>query len=180
MIIFLKRHLKIIALTFSIVFTLLVFIFRNSLMSLTVYGLIGLFLISLFGSSTIFLPVPVIIAAFIAGAIFHPGLVTLIVALGASLGEITGYMAGYGAGDIIQKQIRITKMEKWINKFGLWVVFFLAALPNPIFDLAGMVSGATEIPVYKFLLATFFGKLIKFGVLAYLGSNSIVLIDKFI
>ena len=58
-----------------------------------------------------------------------------------------------------------------MDKFGLWALFVLAAIPNPFFDLAGIVAGATEVPIYKYLIVVWFGKLIKFSAFAYLGAN---------
>ncbi|PIZ25416.1 MAG: DedA family protein, partial [Chloroflexi bacterium CG_4_10_14_0_8_um_filter_57_5] len=33
------------------------------------------------------------------------------------------------------------------------VIAALAFIPNPLFDLAGMASGALKIPLWKFLIA---------------------------
>jgi uncharacterized membrane protein YdjX (TVP38/TMEM64 family) len=104
-----------------------------------------------------------------AGALLNPVLVGIFSAIGSTIGELTGYYAGVGGEDLIKKDKRIEKVEKWMDRYGLWVVFVLAAVPNPIFDLAGIVSGASGIPVRKYLIAVLGGKLIKFILLAYLG-----------
>jgi len=46
----------------------------------------------------------------------------------------------------------------------------LSAIPNPLFDLAGMAAGMLRYPVSKFLLACWIGKTFKALVIAYLGS----------
>jgi uncharacterized membrane protein YdjX (TVP38/TMEM64 family) len=66
-----------------------------------------------------------------------------------------------------------------MGKYGLWVIFVLAAIPNFLFDLAGIVSGAIKIPVYKFLLVTWAGKFIRYLLIAYLGAGSAHAIGKF-
>ncbi|KAL7612678.1 hypothetical protein Lser_V15G06096 [Lactuca serriola] len=35
---------------------------------------------------------------------------------------------------------------------------YIASVPNPLFDLAGIMSGQFGIPFWKFFLATLFGK----------------------
>ena len=180
MINFSKKHIKILGLVFAIVVTVAIFIFRNQLAALSGYGYFGLFVLNIIGSATIFLPTPLFLTAFVAAAIFNPFLVAIIASLGSTIGEITGYLAGYGTEDLIEKDLKLKRVKGWMDKYGLWVLFILAAIPNPLFDLAGIIAGATEIPVYKFLLVVWMGKLIKFGVIAYLGAHSIMLLDKFI
>ena len=180
MIKFLKRHLKIIAFVSSILITILIYVFRSVFLGLQGYGLFGLFVLSVLGNATIFLPVAVILSAFVGGAVFNPLIVAVVVSLGAAIGELTGYVAGYGAEEVLEKDLRIRRVKKWVDKFGLWALFVLAAIPNPFFDLAGIVAGATEVPIYKYLIVVWFGKLIKFSAFAYLGANSIGFLDKFI
>lgn len=175
-----KKFYKFLGLFFAVAISVVIFIERNNFSGLSGYGLGGLFLLSVIGNATVLLPVPVILTAFVAGAVFNPPVVALIVSFGASIGEITGYLAGYGSEEIIQKDIRLLRAKGWVKKFGLWAVFILAVIPNPFFDLAGIVSGATEVPVYKYFFVVWLGKFIKFAVFAYLGANSILFIDKFI
>jgi len=177
---FLRRHFKALALILSIAVSILIFVFRSKFMGLQGYGLFGLFILSIIGNATIILPTPIILSAFVAGAVFNPLAVAVVVAFGATIGEMTGYLAGYGSADLIEKDLKIQRIKKWIDRFGLWVIFVLAVIPNPFFDLAGIVAGANEISVKKYLIVVFAGKLIKFGIFAYLGANSIDFLDKFI
>jgi len=175
-----KKYSKAIILIVSILISILVFIFRDRFEGLQGYGLVGLFLLSIIGNATIILPVPVILSAFVAGAVFNPLAVALVVSLGATIGELTGYFAGYGSEGIIEKDLKLQRVKRWIDKYGLWVLFVLAAIPNPLFDLAGIVAGANKIPVKKYLVVVFFGKLVKFLAVSYFGSRSVTLIDRFI
>ena len=100
MIKFLKRHLKIIAFVSSILITILIYVFRSVFLGLQGYGLFGLFVLSVLGNATIFLPVAVILSAFVGGAVFNPLIVAVVVSLGAAIGELTGYVAGYGAEEV--------------------------------------------------------------------------------
>lgn len=177
-----KKYLKpAIYLSLAVIITVLVWVFRDNFIHLQGWGYIGLFVLSILGNATIILPVPVILTAFIGGAIFNPFIVGVVVSLGASIGEMTGYLAGMGGKTLVEgNKKRIERIEGWMKKYGLWTLFFLAAIPNPLFDLAGIVAGATGIPIYKYLIVVWLGKLIKFAIFAYLGAGSISLIDKFI
>ena len=44
-------------------------------------------------------------------------------------------------------------------RFGDATVFVMAAIPNPLFDVAGMAAGSLRFPLWRFLLAAFLGKL---------------------
>ena len=177
-----KNQLKIksvLALTIAILITTLVFVFRNKMRFLDTFGYFGIFLLSVIGNATIILPIPSILAAYLGGGFFNPILVGIIAAFGATIGELTGYLAGYGGRTIIEDPKKLERIESWMKKYGLWTVFILAVIPNPLFDLAGIASGMLKIPVWKYFLVTFAGKTIKFLGFAYLGASSFMLIEKF-
>jgi len=135
------------------------------------YGYFGLFLANLMATSTIVIPLPVAIVVFAAGALMNPFLVGLSSALGATLGELTGYALGVGGRKVIEK-----KWKKWIKKIeilfqkygGFWVIMLFAATPLPD-DIVGIVGGTLDYPVKKFFVASFIGKLILNLALAYGG-----------
>ena len=155
-------------------------IFWDEIKKLESYGYLGIFIISILGSATIVIPAPTILVTFVGGGIFNPFLVGLVSALGATIGELTGYLAGYSGRAIINKEEKLVKVEGWMKKYGLWTIFVLAVIPNPLFDLAGMVSGAGRIPVWKFLTVTLLGKTIKFLAIAFIGAGSISVLGSFI
>lgn len=161
---------KYFGLILAILISALIFVFRDKFIHFQNFGLFGLFLLSILGNATIILPVPVVLTAFIGGSVFSPFLVTLVVAFGASIGELTGYMAGISGQETIDQNQKFNKIKNWMDKYGLWTVFVLAAIPNPLFDLAGIISGVYKIKIHKYFMAVFFGKIIKFGTLAYLGN----------
>lgn len=171
---------SILALTIAILITVIVFIFRNKIIFLNTFGYFGIFLLSILGNATIILPIPSILAAYLGGGIFNPILVGIIAAFGATIGELTGYLAGFAGRTIIEDPKKLKKIESWMKKYGLWTVFVLAVIPNPLFDLAGIASGMLKIPVWKYFLVTFMGKTIKFLGIAYLGASSFNLIERFV
>lgn len=170
---------KIFGLIFAVGLSVIIFVFRDKLVDFESYGYLGIFVISVLGNATIILPVPVILTAFLGGGIFNPVFVGIIASFGATIGELTGYIAGRSGRVVIKNNAKFEKIEKWMEKYGLWTIFVLAVIPNPAFDLAGIVSGATKIPVWKYFLVTWAGKLIKFLVFAFIGSGSVGVLGPF-
>lgn len=160
---------KFVGLVLIGVLSVAIFIYRDKFINLQGYGYLGLFVLSVLGNATIVLPVPVVLTAFLGGGIFNPFLVGLVVSLGATLGELTGYFAGLTGSGIMEDGKKLKKIRGWMGKHGLLTLFVLAAVPNPAFDLAGIVAGATKVSIYKYLIAVFGGKLIKFLAISYLG-----------
>jgi len=167
-----QKYAKLLGFFLAVVLSIVIFTFRGKFSNLEGYGYLGLFLISILGNATIVLPIPVVITAFLGGGIFNPLWVGVVVALGATIGELTGYLAGYSGKHLIKDDKKITRIEKWMKKYGLWTIFVLAIIPNPAFDLAGIVAGATKIPVYRYLIVVWAGKLIKFWIFSFLGAGA--------
>ena len=47
--------------------------------------------------------------------------------------------------------------------------FLIAATPNPVFDYAGLIAGASRLDARRFLAGTFAGKMTQASVIAVLG-----------
>lgn len=166
---FFKKYKGQIFISLAIIISLVIFLFRNQLFYIQGLGYFGIFLLSLIGNATVILPIPALATTFLGAIFLNPILVALVSSLGATIGELTGYLAGMGGEELLKKDKRIKKVESWMKKYGLWTIFFLAAIPNPLFDLAGMVAGASRVPVRKYLIVVFAGKTVKFLLVAYLG-----------
>jgi membrane protein YqaA with SNARE-associated domain len=132
------------------------------------YG--GVFAINLIGSASVVVPVPGLAAA-CATAVPIVGLnlplLALVGALGSTIGELTGYMAGYGGQSFVQKIKHYDRVHSIVLRRGAIALFVLSAIPNPIFDIAGIASGSVGYPVRRFLLWVLLGKLVKFAAIAY-------------
>jgi len=164
------KILSIISLILIVFFSILLFFTRSYLKDFDKLGYPGIFIISVLGNATVVFPMPTFMVAFFGGSLYNPALVAFISSIGAGLGELTGYFAGLSGKEIFYTKSRlIFKYEKYIRKFGPIGIIFLAAVPNPAFDLAGIISGLLKIPVWIFLGSTIVGKLIKFLTIAYLG-----------
>lgn len=142
---------------------------KDRLASLSSYGYIGIFFVSLLGSSSIILPLPSLFLVFTCGAIFNPLLVGIISGVGASIGEITGYMLGYGGRIAVDKNRYYEKFVIWMKKWGGFTIFTLALIPNPLFDIAGAVAGMLKYSLWKFMLFGLLGRLPKHIFFAFFG-----------
>ncbi len=133
------------------------------------YGYLGAFLISLVSNATIILPMPGFLLIFALGATFNPVLVGLAGATGGAIGEMTCYMLGYSGRGVVQNRRLYDKSVHWLKKWGVLTIFVFAATPLP-FDVMGMVAGLLRYPFWKFFLACWFGKALKYIGIALAGA----------
>jgi membrane protein YqaA with SNARE-associated domain len=164
---------RILAIVFVILTTVLAFRFRDQADELRGYGYAGIFLISILANSTIILPVPGVALTFTLGAVFHPIGVAVSAGAGATLGELTGYLAGFSGQVLIGRSDYYRRVESWMERYGGWIVLGLAIIPNPLFDIGGAAAGALRMPVAKFLAWAFIGKTLKMLIFAYAGAASL-------
>ncbi|TFG71035.1 MAG: DedA family protein, partial [Anaerolineales bacterium] len=153
---------------FAVALSVAIFVFRDQLKAVGNYGYLGIFFIALIGNATIILPVPTIVTAFAGGSVFNPIAVGVISAVGATIGELTGYIAGRSGTAIVENKEVYDRFERWMNRHGLLALFVLAAIPNPLFDVAGIIAGLSRMKVSTYLLVVSAGKVVKFLVIAYL------------
>jgi membrane protein DedA with SNARE-associated domain len=55
----------------------------------------------------------------------------------------------------------------------------LSAIPNPLFDVAGIAAGIAKMPFMTFLIFIWIGQLIKMTLFAFAGNLSIEWFSKF-
>ena len=135
------------------------------------YGYVGIFVITLLASGALVVPVPYLGMIVVAGMFLNPALVALVAGLASALGELTGYVLGKSGRAVLPRNRWYLALESRMQRFGAGVIFVLAAVPNPFFDVAGILAGATKLPVWIFLPATFLGKTLRFFLLASLGGS---------
>jgi uncharacterized membrane protein YdjX (TVP38/TMEM64 family) len=157
----------------AVAITALIVVFEDRLRDLGHLAYLGAFLAMLIGNATVILPVPGLAIVFALGSTLNPLLLGLAAGPGAALGELTGYLAGYG-GSAIADDLKVYRtIERWMDRYGVIVIALLAAIPNPLFDVAGMVAGVMRVRWWHFLLAAWVGKTIQAAVVAYAGALSL-------
>ena len=110
---------------------------------------------------------------FAMGGVFNPFFVGLAAGTGGAIGELTGYMTGFSGQAIIENTKIYDQISPWVQKYGVWAILILSAIPNPFFDLAGIAAGVAKIPLWKFLLFCWIGQIVKMSLFAYAGAYSI-------
>ncbi|MDO8532406.1 MAG: VTT domain-containing protein [Dehalococcoidia bacterium] len=154
--------------------TVLAYVFRGYLEHIdsTVrnIGYPAVFLISFLSSASVFLPLPGPVVVLVGGSVLSPVPVALVAALGAALGELTSYAMGYGGHAVAQNTGPYKTISGWMRKRGWPILFLLAAIPNPVFDAAGIAAGVLRYPVWLFFVIVLAGQIVKFLAFAFAGA----------
>jgi membrane protein YqaA with SNARE-associated domain len=161
---------QIAALLAALAFTILAVLAIPYMGEFAKYGYLGAFLVSLISSATVILPVPGFAIVFALAGVLDPLTLGIVAGLGAGLGEITGYLAGFSGSGMVEKSKFYKGHKKEIEKGGPLLIFFLALIPNPAFDVAGIAAGSIRMPAWQFLFATCAGKIIRFVIIAETGA----------
>ena len=143
------------------------------------YGYFGIFLISMLGAMSIFVPIPYTVVIFTLGGlrIFDPLWIAVAAGLGAAIGEFSGYVIGFGGRRIISEKQK-TKMDfltKLFKKFGPIVIFVFALTPLPD-DLLFIPLGVMRYSVLRAFIPALLGKFVSNLIIAYSGYFSLEII----
>jgi membrane protein DedA with SNARE-associated domain len=171
--------MRVAALMIAVLVTGVILLLANRIQELQALGYLGAFLIMLVGNATVIFPVPGVIFVIAMGSTLNPWLVGLCAGPGAALGELTGYLAGYGGATPLEHTPLYKRFDRWMDRFGPLAIFVLAAIPNPFFDVAGLLAGASHMPWWQFLLAAGLGKTIQAILLAWAGALSLNWVAQF-
>ncbi len=166
-----KKPQGIIHILLAVLIVAAALFFSDHIEALKEYGYFGVFFISLISAATIFFPAPGWAAVLAMGMVLDPLIVGVVAGTGAAVGEFTGYFAGKGARKILNDKLKkLKKVEEVVEGYRFIGIFFLAFLPSPIFDLAGIFAGSIRMHPLKFFTACALGRCIRYILLAYLGS----------
>ena len=170
----------ILILLVTLFLTVAITIYRKEIVGFANYGYIGVFAACFAANSTVFLPAPSSIIVFTFASVYSPFWVAVIGGLGAALGEIVGYIAGYSGRQAVDTSNRGLQLKIWLEKYGVLAVFIFAFLPLPLFDLLGVLAGATKMNFIRFILPTIAGKILKMFFYAYAGAGLILMLTPYI
>ncbi len=181
------KLVRLLALLVAIGISVAIFLLRSKIDidQLKPYRYIGIFVISFLAYATVLLPAPGAAFVFTIGAAFkdvpfNTIRVALAAGSGAALGELSGYLAGLGSQSVLEKRKIYERLTVWMKKHGAVTVFLLSALPNPLFDLVGLVAGALRMSPWKFFFWCLAGETLKMLVFAASGAAGLDLFEKLI
>lgn len=132
-------------------------------------GYLTVFVITLVASATIILPAPAALTIGAFGVSLDPWLVGLVAATGQTIGELSGYYVGWSGKALLGRVRGYARVRRWMDRWGVLALFLLALIPNPFFDIAGMIAGATHFGVMRFMAVTWPGRVIKNTGFAFAG-----------
>lgn len=134
------------------------------------YGLAGVFALSIIGTMTIILPIPIDASIFMLSQAYPPGLIALIAGIGSGIGEMTAYALGY-FGHKVTDHHEFEMAKKRIGKYGYVFVFLTAIMPIPLpYDIVGIAGGYLGLKFLPFLGATMAGKVIRYYIISRTGN----------
>jgi membrane protein DedA with SNARE-associated domain len=143
------------------------------------YGYLGVFLISLLGATSIFVPIPYTVVIFILGSLqtFDPFFIAVAAGAGAAIGEFSGYLLGVGGRKVIgdkykKKMDFITKLFK---KYGPIAIFIFALTPLPD-DLLFIPLGVMRYSLLRAFVPAILGKFFSNLIIAYSGRLSLEIV----
>src|SRR5688572_22301919 len=113
-------------------------------------------------------------------AALTPCLLAVAAGTGGAIGELSGYLAGFSGQAMIERTDIYDRIKPWVDKYGGWAILVLSAIPNPLFDVAGVAAGIAKMPIQTFLFFVWIGQLIKMTLFALAGKYSIEWFANFI
>lgn len=131
------------------------------------WGYVGVFGVVFVATASVALPIPYLFIVARAALYLNPFGVTLVAGVAGALGELSGYVLGASGRALIPQNKLYDKANSLMVKYGFWCVVFFAFVPNPVFDAIGFAAGVLKYPLWRFLLACFIGKSLKFAVAAF-------------
>jgi uncharacterized membrane protein YdjX (TVP38/TMEM64 family) len=169
--------IRVLVLLGVIALTVVLLLNRERIQEFQAYGYPGIFLFSILANATILIPVPGVVFTSAVSAVFNPFWVSIAAGTGAAIGELSGYLAGFSGQAVVEDSKRYERVVRWMEKYGDVTILVLAFIPNPFFDLAGVVAGLLKMPVWKFLSFCVVGKILKMMIFAYAGNWVINFLD---
>ena len=156
-----RKTLEILIVVCIILLSVLIFIFRDALQNIGTVGYFGVFALCFIANATVLLPAPSLMVAASAALILNPWLVAICASLGSTLGEFVGYVFGTVVENLSPKFKSVLDKLTTRIKNRTMLVFVLALLPLPLFDVAGIYSGGTKMNLLKFFFVCLAGKFLK-------------------
>jgi len=132
------------------------------------YGIIGLFLNSLFSATAIPIPTEILTSALLIGG-ENVFLVVIALVVGSTIGGLLNYFIGFGGNKLVNKfrkkkngndVVYEKKGNKLLDKFGWGAVFFASWIPV-IGDFILISAGVKKMKFTKFVAFMVSGKIVK-------------------
>ena len=131
-------------------------------------------------SATVVLFIPSVPVIFTLGGILNPFCIGLAAGLGEGIGEFTGYFAGRSGRAFFKRNTAgigfFPRLYRLIRGRGFLTIFISSSIFNPFSSVVGATAGASRYPAWKFFLAVWAGKTLKWTIVAILGQGVLIYI----
>lgn len=136
-------------------------------------GMWGVFAVAALDGAALGLPMDVVVGGYVAQNRARWLVYVVMAAAGSALGSLVVYAIGYAGGEeLLRKRVSPARFEKLHSAFEnnpFWSLMFPAMLPPPTpFKAFVLGAAVAEMSITHFLLAIFFGRMVRFLVLAVL------------
>lgn len=170
-----NKWFRILIFFLTLLLMLVVWHERRYLHDYAKYGYFGIFIVNFLTSATVLFPLPGVATVFVGGAIWNPLIVGMISGVGSSIGELFAYFIGYGGRGLLKTVEHdnhwVRSVEDFFHRTGFVTTLIFSAIPFPFFDIVGIVAGALNYPLWKFILATLFGRTMRNVIVALSGAK---------
>jgi membrane protein YqaA with SNARE-associated domain len=149
-------------------------------------GAWGIMAVTAIDGAFVGLPVDAVMAGYVYKDNSRFLLYVLLASAGSTLGSLVIYGIGYRGGEeLLRKRIspeRFEKIHAAFDKHPFWSLMFPAMLPPPTpFKLFALAAAISEMRLAHYVLAIFFGRVVRFLALAFLtmklGSGAVHLME---
>lgn len=145
------------------------------------WSYLGAFILAFLSSVSVFIPtgpLQFFIISLGRNHMLNPIGLGIAAGIGSGLGELSGYVVGLGSSHLLRAK---NKTVRWLMALQTGIlrrwagigIFVLSALPNPLFDFAGIAAGLMGMKWYEFLFWCVAGRIVRFIFLAYAGAWSV-------
>jgi len=166
------------ALGLTALVTAALFYYRESLARLGDWGYLGAFVTQCLNSATVLFPSLGHVVIVVLAASLNPWLLGLLGGIGAGLGEISGYLVGLSGQQIVERSLPwLSRRLRLTRQWGGGGIFLFATFPLP-FDVVGIWAGSIRYPLWRFLVYTIAGKVVKVTAIAFAGRQGITWIQR--
>lgn len=154
----------IIGILTAILFSAPYIIFREQIEDAVVVGYISLILMCAISNVSILIPTSSTVITLAAATTLNPWLCVLCAGVGTAIGEQSSYICGrIGGMGFSEKPEKEAQVVKWLKEKTFLTIFLFAFIPLPVFDVAGIASGALKVHWVKYTIAAVSGKILKFA-----------------
>ena len=157
---------------FTIVSIAATLVLLPQLVVLGPWGYLAGFVINLLSSAAVVFPGPGMAGIMVMATELNPFLLGIAAGIGGTLGELTGYWLGAQGRDQISGNRFYSFLAGSMNRFGGGLLFLFGLIPLLPIDLAGLLAGASNYPVSKFLVYVGIGKILMSVTILYLTAKT--------